>query len=111
MRAMKGKPRSIWISDKDWAEFREAAAFLNRSISQYLIHLHKMNISVRGIPVEISDAIPDDKVLIIPSGPVVEKPIKEAVIVNIEEPKPEKKKDPFFRPYTKQQQTRGKGGR
>lgn len=41
--------RSIWVSTEDWALIKEAAKLAHRTLSQYLIHLHKMNITSRGI--------------------------------------------------------------
>ena len=99
--------RSIWISTEDWELIRTAAAVAKQTLSQYLLHLHKMNITSRGIsPPAIladplgaivttpADQLEDGKVLIVskdnmklPGEP--EKPLKEAVIVNIEPPEPE----------------------
>lgn len=71
--------RSIWISTEDWELIKIAAAVAEKTLSRYLLHLHKMNITSRGI---IGTIPPAD--LVDP-----EKPLKEAVIVNIEPPKPE----------------------
>ena len=41
--------RSIWISTEDWELIKIAAAVAEKTLSRYLLHLHKMNITSRGI--------------------------------------------------------------
>lgn len=41
--------RSIWITHEDWELIKTHAALVQKSLSQYLLHLHKMNITSRGI--------------------------------------------------------------
>ena len=37
--------RSIWVSEEEWNAIKEAAYLARKTLSQYLVHLHKMNIT------------------------------------------------------------------
>ena len=41
--------RSIWVSEEEWIAIKEAAYLARKTLSQYLIHLHKMNITSLGL--------------------------------------------------------------
>ena len=73
--------RSIWISTEDWELIKIAAAVAEKTLSRYLLNLHKMNITSRGI---IPPTIPDAHARAI--GKSGMEPSPGAVIVDIESP-------------------------
>lgn len=49
--------RSIWISTEDWELIKIAAAVAKKTLSRYLLHLHKMNIASLNRPHILTPAV------------------------------------------------------
>ena len=49
--------RSIWITHEDWELIKIAAAVAEKTLSRYLLHLHKMNIASLNRPHILTPAV------------------------------------------------------